>query len=453
MIRSPANRTVAIVGRPNVGKSSIFNRLGRRLSIVHSERGVTRDSVVQEIEWEDQRFDLVDTGGLGRLDAIESGGYVESLEDQVRRQIEVAVADACAIIFVVDVESGVIPQDEDVADFLRKSGKPVFVAANKADNPEREEDSADFARFGFPVFPISALHYSGFGPLMAAVTGQLPPAEMDPAAEDPLRVVIVGRPNVGKSSFINRLLGFERVIVSALPGTTRDSIDTPFVIGEGSSSRRYVLTDTAGIRSSRKLRAAVEKFSLRSAERSVERCDVAALLLDAEQGPSAQDKKIASLIFEYRRGCVILVNKWDLTGGTTERQYHDALRRALPFLDFVPIVFISARTGFNMSRAVDAIDVVARCNHPSLGTGVLNRVIKRASDNKQPPVVKGRRLKIYYATQVGVRPLTIALFVNSGGKIAPAYESYLARSLRQEFGLEGSPIVFKLRVKPARQSG
>ncbi len=444
------SRTVAIVGRPNVGKSSIFNRLGRCLSIVHPERGVTRDSVIQEVEWEGQRFDLVDTGGLGRLDEIEGAACKVSLEDLVRRQIEIAVADACAIIFVVDAVSGVIPQDEEVADFLRKSGKPVFVAANKADNSQRESDAFDFERFAFPVFPVSALHYSGFDPLMDSVIRHLPEQGSKEDAADPLRVTVVGRPNVGKSSFINRLLGFERVIVSELPGTTRDSIDTPFTLGEGDSARHYVLTDTAGMRSRRKISAAVESFSLRSAAKSVERSDVVTLILDAADGPMEQDKKIASLIFEHRKGCVILVNKWDMIRGVSESKYLDALRRALPFLDFVPVVFISAKMGMNIDRAVSTIDSVAASTRAAFGTGPLNRTIKLACDAKQPPLVAGRRPKIYYATQVGTRPPAVALFVNSGAIISPQYEIYLARMIRREFHLNGCPVVFKMRPKGSR---
>ncbi len=446
------SRTVAIVGRPNVGKSSIFNRLGRRLSIVHSERGVTRDSVIQEVEWDGQLFNLIDTGGLGRLDEIEGGGFAASLEDLVRRQIEFAIADACAIIFVVDAVSGVIPQDEEVAAFLRKSGKPVFVAANKADNSERESNAFDFERFAFPVFPVSALHYSGFDPLMDSVIRHLPEHDSKEDAAEPLRVSIVGRPNVGKSSFINRLLGFERVIVSELPGTTRDSIDTPFRLGEGESARYYVLTDTAGMRSRRKVNAAVENFSLRSAEKSIRNADVVGLVLDARDGPMVQDKKIASLIFEHRKGCVILVNKWDLAMEVGEKRYLEALRRALPFLDFVPVVFISAKTGINTGRAVSTIDSVAASTRAAFSTGPLNRVIKQACDAKSPPLIAGRRTKIYYATQVGTHPPAVALFVNSGATISPQYESYLARVIRREFKLSGCPVVFKMRPKTARQT-
>lgn len=440
-------RAVAIVGRPNVGKSSIFNRLGKRTAIIHPERGVTRDSIVQEAEWNGARFDLIDTGGLEQPGGMENGEHSARLARHVRRQVEIAVENACAIIFVVDAESGAVPQDEETAAFLRKSGKPVLLAANKADNEGRDVAASDFDRFGFPVFPVSAVHYRGFEPLMGAVVRQLPAGDTPTGKKDPLKVTIVGHPNVGKSSFVNRLLGFERVIVSEAPGTTRDSIDTQFTIGSGNAAHHYVLTDTPGMRSARKLRDALEHFSMRSAERSIARSDVAVLVLDAAQGPTSQDKKIASLILRHRKGCAILVNKWDLKRDAGAARYRKALREALPFLDFVPVVMVSAKTGFNVGRAIETIDAVAACNDARLGTGVLNRVIQQACERKQPPIIGAKRLKIYYAVQIGRRPATIALFMNSPRRLPQAYESYLANVLRRAFGLEGTPIAFKAKEK------
>ncbi|MFA5043488.1 MAG: ribosome biogenesis GTPase Der [Kiritimatiellia bacterium] len=445
---------VAIVGRPNVGKSSIFNRLaGGRVAIVHAERGVTRDRLMREVCWGARRFELIDTGGLGRLEAPDDPAILpgERLETLVRRQVEIAVQDASAIIFVTDVETGVLPQDMEVADFLRKSGKRVFVAANKADYAGRDAQSAAFESFGFDVFPVSAAHNRGFKALMAAVLPALPEMENLPPRA-PLRVTIVGRPNVGKSSFINRLLQSDRVIVSAMPGTTRDSVEIPFTVGRDFQARHYVLTDTAGIRRTGKIRQAVEFFSLDRATRSIAGADVVALVLDATQGPTAQDKTIASLIQEHRKGCLLLITKWDLMTKWSESEYREALGKAVPFLSSAPAVFISSKTGFNIRRSIETMDAVAAQVGAQLPTGILNRTLIQAYERVAPPYVKGKRLKIFYATQVGVKPITILLFVNDATKLIPAYEAYLTGALRKTFGLEGAPIVFQLKQRVA-QSG
>lgn len=450
MKNTPDKRTVAIVGRPNVGKSSIFNRLaGRHTAIVHEERGVTRDRLVQEVQWEGQRFDLIDTGGLGSVVPRDDDDGVfrfRELEAGIQRQIEIALEDAAAIIFVTDIETGTIPQDEEVATFLHKSGRPVFIAANKADNMERDSGALDFEQFGFPVFPVSALHRRGFEPLMDAVLQSLPKTD-NLTVKCPLKVTIAGRPNVGKSSFINRLLHSDRVIISEIPGTTRDSIDIPFIIGRDAMARHYILTDTAGIRRTRKIHDRVDRLGLSRAKRSIARADVVVLVLDALQGPTAQDKKIASLIQSRHKGCVILVNKWDLVKDATPGQYRTALSKALPFLDFVPVVFGSAKTGLNIRRTVETIDAVAAHNSTQLPTGVLNRTINEMTERVQPPFVKGRRLKIYYATQVSSNPITIVLFVNYPGSLDPRYATCLIKALRCVFGLEGAPILFQIRAR------
>ncbi len=448
-----ASCAVAIVGRPNVGKSAIFNRLaGQRVAIVHAERGVTRDRLVREVLWGDRRFELIDTGGLGQLEAPADDPARlpgERLEDLVRRQVEIAVQDAHAIIFVTDVETGVLPQDAEVADFLRKSGKRVFVAANKADHAGRDAQAAEFAAFGFAVFPVSATHNRGFKALMAAVLPTLPEME-NSTNQTPLRVAIVGRPNVGKSSFLNRLLQSDRVIVSAMPGTTRDSVEIPFVVGQDNQARHYVLTDTAGIRRTGKIRQAVELFSLDRATRSIASADVVALVLDATQGPTAQDKTIASLIQSHRKGCLLLITKWDLMTKWSEREYREALGKAVPFLSSAPAVFVSSKTGFNIRRSIETMDGVAAQISTQLPTGVLNRTLIQAYARVAPPYVKGKRLKILYATQVGIKPITILLFVNDSTKLIPAYEAYLMGALRRTFGLEGAPIVFQLKQRVAR---
>lgn len=447
-----ASCAVAIVGRPNVGKSSIFNRLaGHRIAIVHAERGVTRDRLMREVLWGDRRFELIDTGGLGQLEAPADSARLpgERLEDLVRRQVELAIQDASAIIFVTDVETGILPQDAEVADFLRKSGKSVFIAANKADYAGRDTQASEFESFGFAVFPVSATHNRGFKALMAAVLPTLPEME-NSTHQAPLRVAIVGRPNVGKSSFINRLLQSDRVIVSDIPGTTRDSVEVPFVVGRDLQARHYVLTDTAGIRRTGKIREAVELFSLDRSTQSIAGADVVALVLDATQGPTAQDKTIASLIQKHRKGCLLLITKWDLMTKWSEREYLEALGKAVPFLSSAPAVFVSSKTGFNIRRSIETMDVVAAQISTQLPTGILNRTLIQAYERVAPPYVKGKRLKIFYATQVGIKPITILLFVNDSTKIVPAYEAYLIGALRKTFGLEGAPIVFQLKQRATR---
>jgi GTPase len=442
---------VAIVGRPNVGKSAIFNRLaGRRIAIVHAERGVTRDRLMREVLWDDRRFELIDTGGLLRLEAPADPACLpgEQLEELVRRQVEIAVQDARVIIFVTDVETGILPQDAEVADFLRKSGKRVFVAANKADHAGRDAQAAEFESFGFAVFPVSAAHNRGFKALMAAVLPALPEIENFPH-QAPLRVAIVGRPNVGKSSFINRLLQSNRVIVSAMPGTTRDSVEIPFVIGEDSQARHYMLTDTAGIRRTGKIRQAVELFSLDRATRSIAGTDIVALVLDATQGPTAQDKAIAGLIQSHHKGFFLLITKWDLMTKWSEREYREALGKAVPFLSSAPAVFVSSKTGFNIRRSIEIMDDVAARISTQLPTGILNRTLIQAYARVTPPFVTGKRLKIFYATQVGIKPIKILLFVNDSSKLIPAYEAYLANALRKTFGLEGAPVIFQLKPRHA----
>jgi len=440
---------VAIVGRPNVGKSSVFNHLaGRRIAIVHEKRGVTRDRLIAEAEWEGRRFELIDTGGLSRLEP-EPGAAPASLaeiERNVRRQAEAAIEDAAAILFVTDVEPGVLPQDEEIAALLRRSGCPVFLAANKADTPARDAAVGDFTRLGFPAFPVSVLHHRGFEPLMRAVTGALPEGA-NPTAVHPLKIVFVGRPNVGKSSVVNRLLRSERVIVSAQPGTTRDSISVPFVIGRDTLARHYILTDTAGLRRAGKIPGQVDRLGVARTEQSIGRADVVGLVLDAAEGPTAQDKTIAARIVESRRGCILVVNKWDLAGNVSEARYRAALRRAMPFCDFMPVVFVSAKTGCNIRRLVETIDGIALRLQATLPTGVLNRVIMDTCEKVQPPLVHGRRLRIFYATQATSRPLVLLLFVNDPRRMLPSFEAYLIRRLRSVFELEGVPVTLQLRAR------
>jgi GTP-binding protein len=369
-----------------------------------------------------------------RADRVEAG---------VHRQVGAALADAAVAIMVVDVETGCVPLDETIAAWLRASGCATVIAVSKADNPERDLQADDFARLGFPLFPVSALHNRGFDALVKAIVPMLPEAATEADAGDPLRVAIVGRPNVGKSSYINRLLGDERVIVSDVPGTTRDSIDVPFSVGRGSQARHYLLIDTAGVRRAGKIRNVVERFSRMRTEASIARAQVVVLVLDAEQGPTAQDKKVAAMIAEHQRGAVVLVNKWD-RAPSTQRQYDPALRQAMPFLRHCPIVYVSAETGYNVRRGLEAIDRVGMQIKNRLPTGVLNRVLEEAGKRVHAPAVQGKRLKIFYAVQVGTEPVRVRLFVNHPRTVTDAYREYLIRSLREKFGLEGAPVVLQI---------
>ncbi|MFC1497859.1 ribosome biogenesis GTPase Der [Verrucomicrobiota bacterium] len=437
-------RNVVIVGRPNVGKSAIFNRLaGRRIAIVHEQSGVTRDRLMREVSWEDERFELIDTGGVCNMDrAVIS----DAIEAGIRGQVNAALEDAAVAMFVVDITSDIVALDEEVANILRISGCATVVAVNKADSPDKDELASEFEKFGFPVFPVSALHNRGFAPLMDAVVDALPETENVTIA-NPLKVAVVGRPNVGKSSYVNRLLRDDRVIVSDTPGTTRDSIDVPFTVGKGDQARHYLLIDTAGLRRRGKAEDAVERYSSFRAEQSIENADVTVLLLDAVQGPTAQDKKIAASIIKNEKGCVILVNKWDLAGSMTQRKYGPAVCKVMPFMGHCPVVFASAKTGYNVRRTIEAIDHVAAQVQGSLPTGILNRTIIDACEKVHPPAIKGKQLKTYYATQVGVQPLRIRLFVNNPKLIRNAYRTYLIKSLRKKFGLEGAPVILQFRAR------
>ena len=438
------DRIVAIVGRPNVGKSALFNRIvRRRLSIVHEQSGVTRDRLSAEAMWAEDRFELIDTGGLALMD---NRATSDVIDDEIRKQVQVAVEDASVVILVTDIMAGVMPLDEEVARILHQRGIVAFVAANKADTDPRDNNALLFQAFGFPVFPVSALHNRGIGDLLDAVVTKLPP-RIESNEIDPLKIAIVGRPNVGKSSYVNRLLNCDRIIVSDIPGTTRDSVEVPFSIGKGTQARHYLLMDTAGIRRSGKIDNVVERFSLFRTERSIEKADVVVMMLDAQQGPTSQDKKIASKVVQSKKGCVLMVNKWDLAmeDEITQRRYGAALQPTLQFLNFVPTVFLSSKTGYNIRNSIEAIDYVATQIRVQLTTGVLNSVLHDAFERVQPPLVGGHRLKFYYATQTGTQPVRISLFVNNRKKVTANYRTYLTKGLRAAFGLEGAPIVLRFR--------
>jgi GTP-binding protein len=436
---------VALVGRPNVGKSTLFNRLaGERLAVVDERPGTTRDRIVAEAEWNGIAFDVVDTGGLDPLHlhrtvplSVGSADYL----DAIRQQAEAACEEADVILFIVDVLDGMTPADTEVADFLRRQGRrgppAVFLVVNKADTADRRQQAAEFYALGMgdPV-PISALHGTGVGDLLDLVTAGLPAgAEPD---ETSIRITIVGRPNVGKSSLLNRLLGEERVIVSPLPGTTRDAIDTSLTF-HGS---RLTLIDTAGIRRRGRIAPGVEKFSFLRTLKAVERCQVALLLIDGVEGLTAQDAHIAGLILEKRRGVVLLVNKWDLVekDDRTMEVYRARLQAELPFLDFAPVLFISALTGQRTGQVLPLALQVQEEAVRRVPTSQVNRVLQEAADEHPPPSRAGRPLKLYFAAQTRTAPPTFEIQVNEPTLVHFSYARFLENSLRRRFGFLGVPI-------------
>ena len=446
-------RVVAIVGRPNVGKSALFNRIARqRIAIVFDQPGVTRDRVAREVEANGQRFMLVDTGGLA---FDRTPGSDDPLAAETRQQAALAVTDAAVCLVVVDARAGVTPLDEEVLKRVRESGVPCAIVANKCDVETDDARADEFARFGMPVLPCSAEHGRGIAEIVAFATAKLPPPDADAAAARPLRVAVVGRPNAGKSSYINRLLNAERVIVSDIPGTTRDCVDMPFTIGSGPTARRYVLVDTAGMkRHTQMSKTSVDNFSLFRSEKAIEEADVVLLVMESELGPTKQDMRIAGKILDAHRACVILMNKWDLAHekDMKEAEATKVLRHMMPFLSFAPVVFCSAKSGYNVRRTVDAIDAVASSVQARLPTGVLNRTIETATKKTLAPMVRGKRLKVYYGLQVGNDPLTIRLFVNDPKLVTDAYRSYMEKAIRARFGLEGAPIRMFLKAR-SRKDG
>ena len=442
---------VALVGRPNVGKSTLFNRLtGTRTAIVEDLPGTTRDRIYGESDWNGVGFIVIDTGGLGFIDGETTR---DGIERGIRDQVAAGLEDARVILFVVDGTAGLQPLDQEVARLFRESGRPVFLAVNKCDNDEVEKHAVEFEELAFPVFPVSALHNRGFEPLLDAVVAALPD-EVPLTRADPLRVAVVGKPNAGKSSYLNRILQEDRLIVSDVAGTTRDSVELPFTIGEGEDARHYLLVDTAGLRHVRRTSTAVEFFSVMRSRRAIERADVVVMMMDAEEGPSRQDKRIASMILENKKGCLILVNKWDLAAGKVkQKDYLKAIRDTLPFLSFVPVLFISAKEGANVRQSIVAIDKVAGAITQTLTTGVLNRILKDAYEKVQPPIVRNQRFKFYYATQIGVRPIRLSLFVNNVKSLTQAYQSYLLNQLRLAYDLAGAPIDLIFKSKPITRSG
>lgn len=443
---------VSLVGRPNTGKSALFNRIAKkRVAIVFDQPGVTRDRVTREVEVLGRKVMLVDTGGI----AFDSRVTKDPLDDETRSQAALAVEDSAVCVIVVDARAGLTPLDQEVIERVRKSGVPCFIAANKCDTPDDDVRAAEFERFGLPVYPTSAEHGRGVEALVQTVVAKLPPAVADETAAKPLRVAVVGRPNAGKSSYINRLLNAPRVIVSEIAGTTRDAVEVPFTIGSGPEARHYMLVDTAGMKPHTKMsKTSVDNFSLFRSEQAIAEADVVVLLLDPVMGPTLQDKRIAGKILDANRACVLMLNKWDLAneaGLTDEKAAADAVRRMMPFLSFAPIVFCSNKSGYNIRRTVEAIDRAAASASERLPTGMLNRVIETATKKTLAPMIKGRRLKVYYGLQVATNPQTVRLFVNDPKLVTPAYLAFIEKNVRARFGLEGAPLRIFLKARSRKE--
>lgn len=435
---------VALVGRPNVGKSALFNRIARRrLAIVEDTPGVTRDRLYTEVEWSGCRFGLVDTGG-----------YVAHPEDplvaQVRWQAEQAVAEADVVVFVVDAQTGLVPADREVAEVLRRSGKPVVVAVNKVDTPgDGAAQAAEFSALGLTdPLPVSALHGLWVGELLDRVVQLLPPAVPAGEEEEPVRVAVVGRPNVGKSSLVNALVGSPRVVVDERPGTTRDAVDTWL----RHRDRPFVLVDTAGLRRRARVKEPLEFYSVRRAQQALDRCHVAVLVVDASEGVTDQDQRIAREAADRGKAMVVAANKWDLVKGVLAEERTKQLYHALRHVSYAPVLFVSAKTGRNVTRVLDAALRADRAHALRVPTGPLNRAVEAAeAAHPAPADSRGRALKIYYATQVDVRPPTVALFVNDAELATDAYLRHLEARLRERFDFEGTPVRFVLRARRPRK--
>ena len=443
-----AKPLVAIIGRPNVGKSMLFNKLtGQRTSIVEDTPGVTRDRIYGDCEWCGRTFSLVDTGG------IEPGTDSDMLKF-MRRQAEIGIELADAIIMVTDVRSGVTAADEDVATMLRKSGKPVALAVNKCDSVgPTNPDVYEFYCLGIgDLFETSAVHGHGTGDLLDECIKYFPPETDEADDSDVVQVAIIGKPNVGKSSLTNRILGEERVIVSNVAGTTRDAIDSYFENSYG----KYNFIDTAGMRKKSKVDDNIEKYSVLRATMAIERSDVCLILIDAQEGVTEQDTKVAGLAHDAGKACIIVVNKWDAVEGketNTMELQRRGYAECFSFMGYAPIIFISAQTGYNVNKLMQLIRDVDAENGARVPTGVLNEMLARATARMQPPSDKGRRLKIYYLTQASTRPPTFVAFVNAKHLFHFSYQRYLINQIRENFGLEHTPIRLVVRERGSGEVG
>ncbi|MBQ4543762.1 MAG: ribosome biogenesis GTPase Der [Clostridia bacterium] len=436
-----AKPIVAVVGRPNVGKSTLFNKIiGKRLSIVADTPGVTRDRIYADAEWAGKQFKIVDTGGIEPT----TDSKILTL---MREQADIAIETADVIIFVVDVKEGVTAADKDVATMLRKSGKPIVLACNKCDAPgEPPLAFYDFYNLaiGEPI-AVSSVHGMGFGDMLDAVTEYFDSIETTDEEEGILKIAVVGRPNAGKSSFVNKMLGEERLIVSPIAGTTRDSIDTIVTV----NGEKFMIIDTAGMRKRGKVEEEIERYSVIRSLSSIDRADVAVLMIDATDGVTEQDTKIAGYIHENGKACLVAVNKWDLIEKETNTMdnFRKEVQEKLGFMLYAPILFVSAKTGQRLSKIFELAKYIDNQSSMRISTGMLNDVINDATARVQPPSDKGKRLKIYYLTQTGIKPPSFVLFVNDKKLAHFSYIRYIENQLRNTFGFEGSAIKFVLREK------
>ena len=432
---------VAIVGRPNVGKSTLFNVLaGERISIVQDTPGVTRDRIYAEVSWLDYNFTLIDTGGI----EPDSGDIILS---QMREQAQIAIDTADVIIFITDVRQGLVDADQKVADMLRRSKKPIILAVNKVDDFKKYmPDVYEFYNLGIgdPV-PVSAASRLGIGDLLDEVAKHFTQEMLEEAEDDRPRIAIVGKPNVGKSSLINRLTGENRVIVSDIAGTTRDAIDTDIKY----NGREYVFIDTAGLRRKNKIKEELERYSIIRAVTAVERADVVIIVIDATEGVTEQDAKIAGIAHERGKGIIIAVNKWDAIekDDKTIYKHTEKIRQILSFMPYAEILFISAKTGQRTGRIFETIDVALENNSMRVATGVLNEIMAEAVAMQQPPTDKGKRLKLYYITQAAVKPPTFVIFVNDKNLMHFSYTRYLENKIREAFGFKGTSLKFIIRER------
>ena len=437
--------TVAIVGRPNVGKSTFFNYIvGKRISIVEDTPGVTRDRVYADANWRGRNFTLIDTGGI----EPESDDVILS---QMREQANLAISMADVIIFVTDIKQGITAADNDIALMLRKSKKPIVLVCNKADNYGKVPDELyEFYNLGLgEPHRVSSVNAIGIGDVLDAIYDELPPKSEDEEGDDVIKVAIIGKPNVGKSSLVNKILGEKRVIVSDIAGTTRDAIDSEFENEFG----KYVFIDTAGIRKKNKVSEKLEKYSVMRSLLAVERADVCLLMIDANEGVTEQDTKIAGEAHEAGKGIIIVVNKWDeyeKDNGTVEK-YKKQVYDKLSYLSYAPILFISAKTGQRVNKLFELINSVASQNAMRVSTSVLNQVLNEAIAIVQPPTDKGRRLRVFYMTQASTKPPTFVVFVNDKDLFHFSYERYLINQIRKEFDLTGTPIRMIVREKSEKE--
>ena len=436
---------VAIVGRPNVGKSTLFNALaGEMISIVKDTPGVTRDRIYAEVTWLDRDFTLIDTGGI----EPESRDIILS---QMREQAQIAIDTADVIMFVTDVRQGMVDSDSKVADMLRRSGKPVVLVVNKVDNFDKfMPDVYEFYNLGIgDPYPVSASSRLGLGDMLDAVTAHFPEHSSEEEEDERPRIAIVGKPNVGKSSIVNKLLGEQRVIVSNIAGTTRDAIDTNIV----HNGKEYVFIDTAGLRRKNKIKEELERYSIIRTVTAVERADVVLVVIDAAEGVTEQDAKIAGIAHERGKGIIVVVNKWDAIekNDKTMREYEKNIRDVLSFMPYAEIMYVSAMTGQRLPKLFDMIDMVIENQTLRVATGVLNEIMAEAVAMQQPPSDKGKRLKLYYITQVSVKPPTFVIFVNDKELMHFSYTRYLENKIREAFGFRGTSLKFFIRERKEKE--